>query len=225
MKIRAWFAKAAAKLAAQKERIATLALGNSVFWAIELAFNYGLYIPVIAGTVAIFGEFPGLLYGWVTMTMLSFLACYGILKFYDWSKRDWLGIEVAKDVRDFGPDWIKKRQAKSLLGKILWWPFSKLIFFILWALKKGGFIAFFALSIFFDPFTTTVYFRRGQFNGLTGRDWCIFVSSVLVGNTYWTFRTYLIVFSAYFLITILKPSAHWFMEVIRRLIEAEMFFH
>jgi len=224
MKIRAWFEKAAAKIAAQKERIATVALGNSVFWAIELAFNYGLYIPVIAGTVAIFGEFPGLLYGWAIMTILSFLTCYAILKFYDWSKRDWLGIEIAKDVKDFGPEWIRNLEAKSLLGKILWWPFSKIILLVLWSLKKGGLVAFFALSIFTDPFTTTVYFRKERFNGLKKRDWWIFASSVLVGNTYWTFRTYLIVFTAFFAATIIKPSIYWLMNIMRQLIESGIFF-
>lgn len=196
MKIRAWFQKAAAKIAAHKEKIATIALGNTVFYAIELTFNYGIYIPVVGFASAYFGGFIGVVYGGAAMTILSFLVCYAMLKFYDWAKVDWLGLEVVKDVRDFGPEWIKKLKAKSLIGKILWWPFSKIIFFILWSLKKGGFIAFFALSIYTDPFTTTVYFRRGSFNGLTKRDWFIFVASVLIGNIYWTFRTYIIIVAA-----------------------------
>lgn len=188
MKIRAWFQKAAAKIAAQKERIATLALGHSVFYTTEQIFNYGIYIPVVG--------FLGVIYGGSIMTALSFLVCYGTLKFYDWSKVDWLGLEVVRGVRDFGPEWIKKLQAKSLIGKVLWWPFSKIILFVLWSLKKGGFIAFFALSIYTDPFTTTVYFRKGSFNSLAKKDWLIFVTSVLIGNIYWTFRTYLIIIVA-----------------------------
>ncbi|MFH0930136.1 MAG: hypothetical protein V1814_02690 [Candidatus Moraniibacteriota bacterium] len=185
-----WLKKVAAKCAAQKGRIATLALGHTVFHTTEQIFNYGIYIPVIG--------FLGVIYGGCLMTMLSFLTCYGILKFYDWSKKDWLGIEVVKDVRDFGPEWIKKLQVKSILGKILWWPFSKIIFFVLWSLKRGGAIAFFALSIYTDPFTTTVYFRKGSFNGLLKKDWFIFVASVLLGNIYWIGRTYLIILVAKF---------------------------
>jgi len=181
-----WLKNVAAKIAAQKKRIATLALGHTVFHAIEQIFNYGIYIPVIG--------FLGIIYGGGVMAVISFFVCYGILKFYDWSKEDWLGIEVARDVRDFGPEWIKKLQAKSLIGKVLWWPFSRIILLVLWSLKKGGSIAFFALSIYTDPFTTTVYFRKIAFNGLTKRDWLIFVASVLVGNIYWTGRTHLIIF-------------------------------
>jgi hypothetical protein len=198
MKIRAWFSQAAAKLVAQKQRIATLALGHTVFYTIEQIFNYGIYIPVIGFMTAYYGDFWGIVYGACLMTMLSFLACFAILKFYDWSKKDWLGIEIAKDVRDFGPEWIKNLQAKSFVGKILWWPFSKIILFVLWSLKKGGAIAFFALSIYTDPFTTTVYFREGSFNGLSRKNWLIFVASVLIGNIYWTFRTYLIILVAKF---------------------------
>jgi hypothetical protein len=185
-----WLKKVAAKVAAQRERIATLVLGHTVFHAIEQIFNYGIYIPVIG--------FLGIVYGGGLMTILSFLTCYGILKFYDWSKTDWLGIEVAKDVREFGPEWVKRLQAKSLIGKILWWPFSRIILFLLWSLKKGGTIAFFALSIYTDPFTTTVYFRKVAFDGLTKRDWLIFVASVLIGNIYWASRTYLIILVAKF---------------------------
>jgi hypothetical protein len=196
MKIRAWFQKAAAKIAAHKEKIATIALGNTVFYCIELFFNYIVYIPVIGFASSFFGGFRGVVYGGAVMTSFSFLVCYGMLKFYDWAKVDWLGLEVAKDVRDFGPEWIKKLRAKSLVGKILWWPFSKIILFVLWSLKKGGVIAFFALSIYTDPFTTTVYFRKGSFNGLAKKDWLIFVASVLIGNIYWTSRTYLIIIAA-----------------------------
>ena len=195
-----WLKNVAAKNAAYKERIATLALGHTVFYTIEQVFNYGIYIPVIG--------FLGVFRGGLAMMVLSFFVCYGILKFYDWAKVDWLGLEVLKEIRDFGPEWIRKLQAKSLVGKILWWPFSKIILFVLWSLKKGGFIAFFALSVFTDPFTTTVYFRKGSFNGLAKMDWLVFAASVLTGNIYWTFRTYLIIIAA-------KLGFYWIMESVK----------
>ncbi len=187
MKIRAWFQKAAAKIAAWKERIATIALGHTVFASIEYAFNYGIYIPVVA--------LLGAVHGGIVMTVLSFATCYLILRFYDWAKRDWLGIEVAKEVADFGPEWIKKLQIHSLFWKIVWWPFSKIALLLLWAVRKGGLVAFFFLSIFTDPFTTTVFLRRESFNGLTKNDWAVFVGSVLVGNFYCTCRTVVIIYA------------------------------
>jgi len=184
------FEKIAAAIAAQKKRIATIALGQTFDQLFNWAFNYPLYMFVIG--------WRGLNEGYVIMTITSFLTCLVFLRFYDWLKVDWLGIEVAKKVRDLGPDWIKKIQAKSFLGKILWWPFSKMIYFVLWSLKKGGIIAFLALSIYTDPFIVTVYMRKGwgEFSGLTRRDWGIFLASTVVSNGYWTIRTFAILESA-----------------------------
>ena len=35
------------------------------------------------------------------MMAISFLICLLILWFYDYSKRDWLGLEVAKDLKEY----------------------------------------------------------------------------------------------------------------------------
>ena len=180
--------KIAAFIAAQKKRIATVCVGYTFGTAFDYFFNYGIYIPV----VAVLGPTKG----WLVMTILSMVTCWTFIKFYDWSKQDWFGIEVAKEAMEFGPSWIKKLSFKSKLGKILWWPFSQIILFILWAIKKGGWIAFIALSMYTDPFVTTVYFRKGSFNGLTRRDWLIFFGSAIVGDIYWTLRTILIILLA-----------------------------
>ena len=54
-----------------------------------------------------------------------------------------------------------------------------------WLLGRGDVVAFFALSLRFDPFVTTAYLRHGQFNGLSPRDWRIFLASVVVSNAAW----------------------------------------
>lgn len=182
--------KFAAFIAAQKERIATIALGVTFNQVFDFFFNYPLYMFVI--------EAIGLQKGYMVMALLSFLTCFLFIKFYDWLKRDWLGIEVAKEVRDFGPGYIKKIQRTSLLGKILWWPFSKIILLMLWTLRRGGFVAFLALSIYTDPFIVTVYMRKGryEYGGMNRRDWGIFFASTLVSNAYWSGRTVVILEAA-----------------------------
>ena len=35
------------------------------------------------------------------MTLLSFLICWATLLFYDWARKDWLGIETLKQLRDY----------------------------------------------------------------------------------------------------------------------------
>lgn len=101
------------------------------------------------------------------MSILSFIACLLTLLFYDWSKRDWLGIEAIKELKHYeGDGWFRRGLA--------------------WLLKKGDPFACIVLSIKCDPFITTAYLRHGAFNGMTRRDWKIFVASWLIGNVYWS---------------------------------------
>ena len=88
------------------------------------------------------------------MAMFSFLFCWLTMKLYDWSGRDWLGIEAIKGLKDYaGRSWYVQ-----WLG---------------WVLQKSYPVAYVLLSIKFDPFVVTAYFRRGQFNGMAPRDWRI----------------------------------------------------
>lgn len=128
-------------------------------------FDYVLYPFVI--------WYLGPIAGALVMTLLSFLACYGTLRFYDWSKKDWLGIETVKSLKD-------------------WESSTRLARFTSWILKKGDPAALLFLSIHFDPFITTAYMRHGshRYNGLSNRDWKIFIGSLLIGNTYWTIAVF-----------------------------------
>jgi len=178
--------KIAAFIAAQKKQIATIALGQTFNQIFDWMFNYPLYMFAV--------EQMGLTKGYIVMAFASFFTCLAFIKFYDWLKVDWLGIEVAKEAKEYGPTFIKKMNVESGIGRILWWPFSRIILFILWAVNKGGLVAFMALSIYTDPFITTVYMRRGwgEYNGLSRRDWAVFLASTAVGNAYWAIRTFAI---------------------------------
>lgn len=100
---------------------------------------------------------------------------------------------MAKEIRDFGPKWIRDYSVKSKVGEFIWWPFSKMTLLILRAINKGDIAAFFVLSIYFDPFITTVYLRKESFGRLKCREWTIFIASAVISNGWWTIRTYIII--------------------------------
>lgn len=144
-----------------KERIALWATGILANKAIVYLFDYLLY-PFVIWKCGIFK-------GGVIMAFVSFLVCWATLLFYDWSKKDWIGIETIKELKEY--------EGGKIMGRL----FS-------WFIKKSDPVAILVLSIYFDPFVTTAYMRRGahKYNGLEKRDWAIFIFSVLFGNFYWT---------------------------------------
>jgi hypothetical protein len=142
-----------------KSRIAELALGHTVNQLIVYGFDYGLYPLAIL--------WLGLGRGFAVMAFLSLLICWVTMRFYDWSKRDWLGIEAIKELKHYkGP---------SRSGR-----------WIGWVLRKSDPVACVLLSIKFDPFIVTVYLRRGRFGGMNRTDWRNFLMSWLIGNVYWS---------------------------------------
>lgn len=130
------------------------------------AFDFLLYPYVIY-------QF-GLAWGFPVLLILSFLLCYGTLVFYDWSKQDWLGIEAIKEVKEY--------EGNSRFRKIA-----------AWALRRSDPVAILFLSLKFDPFITVIYMRKGsrKFNGLSRRDWRIFLASLVIGNAYWSLAAYM----------------------------------
>ncbi len=176
----------AAKIVARKEQIGTIALGHTVKKGEEIFFDQFVYGAVSAYAVSTFGTAYGSLVVFTIMAPLSALFCYGYLRLYDWLKKDWFGFEAVKNVQHqfSGNRWI---------GKFL---------------KLGDVSAFFALSVYADPFMVTVYLRKesNRFNGLSKRDYTIFWSSVIVSNAYWTLRwTVLVTFALWLWRTVLAP--------------------
>ena len=155
-----------AKALNYKGRVAELTIGLTANKFIVWAFDFFLYPFVIYRF--------GILKGGIAMTVLSFIACILTMKFYDWSKRDWLGIEAIKGLKEYN--------GELRAGRIL-----------SWVLMRSDPVALMLLSIYFDPFITTAYMRHGanQFNGMNTRDWKIFISSLILGNAYWTLACYM----------------------------------
>jgi len=137
--------------------LATGLLGNQLMvWG----FDYLLYPFVLYNF--------GLWKGGLIMILLSFLVCRLTIYFYDYSKKDWLGIEAIKGLKEQTPKNYFERVSKFFLS-------------------KSELLAFFFLSIRFDPFITTVYLREGanEFNGMKRKDWSIFLYSLAISNIYW----------------------------------------
>ena len=161
--------------------IATLGIGLLGNWAITWAFDFLLY-PFVISTY-------GLLIGAPVMTFLSFLICYASILFYDGTKRDWLGIETIKGLEEFNslpiPNYV--------IGKIFVSIINAVGNATAWVMKKSDALAMVILSIKFDPFITVIHIRHGahQYNGLSKRDWKVFLVSLLIGNAYWTLAVYM----------------------------------
>jgi hypothetical protein len=145
-------------------RALELVVGLTANQAIVWAFNYGIYPFVIYRF--------GILKGGVVMTFLSFIVCMLTIWFYDWAKRDWLGIEAIKSLKEY--------DGSKLIGRL-----SK------WVMGKSDPIVFFFLSIKYDPFITMIYMRHGAYNGMSKRDWKIFTGSLILGNAYWTLACFM----------------------------------
>lgn len=140
------------------QRLGELTLGHTVNAVMVYGFDYVLY-PFVIWKM-------GLIHGGVLMSVLSLVTCLLTLWFYDWSKRDWLGIEAVKQLRD--------GEAKTRLRR-----------WLAWALAKGDIPACIALSLYSDPFITTACLRRGAFQGMSTRDWRIFFASWFISNGWW----------------------------------------
>ena len=111
-----------------------LSIGLTAKYLSDRAFDYLLYPFVIF-------KF-GILKGGIVMTLLAFLANMLTMKFYDWSKRDWLGIEVIKDLKTYS--------GNRMIGR-----------FTAWILQRSDSMIFLFLSLQYDiPEQTEPPFRR-----------------------------------------------------------------
>lgn len=159
------FSIIAASLAAQKERFGIIGIGLMSNALLDYSFDYMLYPYVVIKY--------GMLRGGLFMASLAIFICFILILLYDWSKKDWLGIEMLKEAREYHGS-------------------SRLRQWIAHIMKNHDWIAVIFLSIHFDPFITTAYMRKGinKFNGMGKRDWVIFVSSSLVSNAYWVVASF-----------------------------------
>jgi hypothetical protein len=136
-----------------------LATGLSLRWASNHSFDYVLYPVVLL--------WLGNNLGGVVLTVLATILNVLVIKAYDWSKVDWFWIE-------------KIKHAGELKGHEGW----KAHFFNF--VQKNKILTFLILCLD-DPVTVTLYFREGsyRYNGMSKRDWKIFLAANVVSNLYW----------------------------------------
>ncbi len=142
MKIRAWFQKAAAKLAAlgnffrrQWKKIATVVAGHGLYSILSWVYDNLLYIPIIA--------YFGLLWGGIGLTFGSLLICFCLLFHYRRKKINWLGYDVLDDLKAQGIKYAERLKGWRLKDILISLP-SILLFYmplsfsalVLWLVDK-----------------------------------------------------------------------------------------
>lgn len=145
-------------------RSGELSIGLTAKYLSDKVFDYLLYPFVIFKL--------GIIKGGIVMTILALFLNIITMLFYDWSKRDWLGIESIKSLKNY--------TGNKIMGR-----------FMSWLLKRSDSVIFLFLSLHYDAFTTTVYLRQGKFNGMKGRDQFVFMSSLFLSNAYWTLASFM----------------------------------
>ncbi|MBI2801849.1 MAG: hypothetical protein HYX63_16495 [Gammaproteobacteria bacterium] len=143
-----------------RRRLAHVGVGHTLYAGFNWLFDHVIYVYVVY-------QF-GMLRGGLLMTALSFAQCAGTLVLYQRMRIDWVGAGLLAEIR------LKPRPN----------PFER---FLLWADARHSLAIFTLLCIVQDPFITTAYFKRGQFDVITRGDWGRFILSVIVANFYWVF--------------------------------------
>lgn len=177
-------------------RITQILTAHSILGVLNWLFDNPLYLYVIYRM--------GPVEGGMVLTMLSLVVSLALLIVYERVRVDWLGVNVLETVKERGERWIGVFYERPPTEGLWKWIFvavlragafvpSRLFLAVIWALKKGDGFAFFALSLYTDPFITTAFLRHGRFDGFRRRDWFVFAGSVVVGNGYWILRSFTIV--------------------------------
>jgi len=129
-----------------------------------------IYGAVVTYCTNRFGVWYGGFYAFSIMTPITILLCRLYLAAYDKLQWDIFGFEALKEFRE----------ERMGAGRI-----SRLFYTLV---EKSDVLAFILLSVFSDAFQTTVYLRKGSYNGMSKRDWTIFWGSIALSNAYWTAR-------------------------------------
>ncbi len=143
-----------------RRRVAQIGVGHTLYAGFNWLFDHVIYVYVVY-------QF-GMVRGGLLMTALSFVQCAGTLLLYQRMRIDWVGAGLLAEIR------LKPRRN----------GFER---FLLWADTRHPLAIFTLLCIAQDPFITTAYFKRGQFDVITRGDWGRFILSVIVANFYWVF--------------------------------------
>jgi hypothetical protein len=150
-------------------RIAIPIVGTVGMGVINWMFDYPLYGFMTKHLTARFGVVDGGMWTLAVMSVLSWIFSYAIIRYYDYTEHDWLGLEALKLTREME---IEPGKMPTRMQRLV---------------RLGDVPAFLVLAIY-DPVYSTLYLRKGKslYNGFTARDWKIFNLSVVYANVLWT---------------------------------------
>lgn len=169
------------------KRLGIIAAGHATKEGADSLFDYIIYPAVTAGCLILISNLmsadEAIIWGPILsisiMIPITGIINYGYLKVYDNVKLDAFGAELLKNIRHV--------RARGLLGFVV----NPFVWLLDWTLVL-------LIACFEDSFVATVYARKGieQFNGLSRRDWIIFVVTTVISNVFWVYLvSYVYVFS------------------------------
>lgn len=134
-------------------------------WSFDRVTNFIFEWVIYPFVIRVFG----LLYGGLIMVLVSIAGSLIVIRFYDKTKKDWLGFEKVKAAQE-------AQESKA----------------IRWFLRKSKWVAVIGLSFLSEPTKITLYMRKGvsQYNGFAAEDWVVFFTSVLVSNIIWALAVF-----------------------------------
>lgn len=149
-------------------RLVIMSVGLIVYRFFDHSIDYVLY-PFVIWKL-------GVLRGGVAMMFISFAIDLSTMKIYDILKKDWLGIETAKEIKEY-----LKNRSGSIVGRLFTWA------------DRSDLLMIIVLTLKFNPFIVTAYMRHGahEYNGLNKKDWNTFMTSLVAGNAYWVLTIFI----------------------------------
>lgn len=122
----------------------------------------------------------------ILLTLGAMALNFLVLKWYQASGNDWLGVNYLEEIKIKGDKWAEKiYQHQSGLVRALMYVPAKVFQLVIWLLKKNDVLAFLFLSAWKDSFVTTAFLRHGRFGKLEKRDYWVFIFSTILSCLVW----------------------------------------
>ena len=127
----------------------------------------------------------GLVIGGVIVFMLSMFINAFVFWLYEYMRVDWLGANALRQ--------LEEKENKSNFERLVTWMGKKKE--TIWE-KLASPVVLAALVLPIDPVIVAVHFQRQHFEGLSWRDWGLFLYASAVANVWWLIKIGLVVEAA-----------------------------
>ncbi|MFA7252692.1 MAG: hypothetical protein WC027_02440 [Candidatus Paceibacterota bacterium] len=129
----------------------------------------------------------GNLWGSVICSVGALIINFFVLRWYQRTEKDWLGVNILEEIKEKGHGWAEKL-CHHPKWYVKWsvWLFAKGFQILIRCLNKNDVLAFIFLSVWKDSFVTTAFLRHGRFSKLETKDYIILVASTIVSVVCWS---------------------------------------